>query len=225
MPKINYVVEADAKTTARAGVSNSRISWKDSVEVARFIKGMKSAKAKAFLQDVIKLKRAVPLKKFNDNRGHKPGKLGPGRYPINVSKIFLALLESAESNAEAKGLDAKNLVVKYAFANKGQSFSRPRKNDLRGQVRKSANISVILEHAGEIVGGASKASKEPQKKAGPKQEMKKQEKKIEAKPEAANAESSKPEIAKAPEKAGGKNEMQKEGGKQEKSDASKDKKK
>ncbi len=89
MSKINYPIQTCTLKTSRAGFSNRRLSWKDSVELARFVKGMKTAKAKAFLQDVIRMKRAVPLRKFNDNRGHKPGKLGPGRYPVNVSKAFL----------------------------------------------------------------------------------------------------------------------------------------
>jgi len=144
MASINYPIETSAAKTSRAGFSNRRLSWKDSVEVARFIKGMKASKAKAFLEDVIKMKRAVPLKKFNDNRAHKPGKLGPGRYPVNVSLAFLELINSAEKNAENKGLDTKNMIVQYAFANKGSTFSRPRRNAFRGQIRKSANVSIIL---------------------------------------------------------------------------------
>ena len=174
---INHPIETDPKTTSRAGVVNARLSWKDSIEMGRFLKGMKTAKAKAFLQDVIRKKRALPLPRFNDNRGHKPGKVGPGRYPVNVSKTFLELIESAEKNAGHKGLDEKNLVVKCVFANKGATFSRPRKNELRGQIRKSANISIILEGK-ETAASAKKAVKhahaekkaEEKKPEAPKQE-------------------------------------------------------
>jgi len=168
---INYQAQTDPKTTARAGVMNARLSWKDSIEMGRFLKGMKTAKAKAFLHDVIRKKRALPLPRFNDNRGHKPGKVGPGRYPVNVSLTFLELIESAEKNAGHKGLDEKNLVVKYVFANKGATFNRPRKNELRGQIRKSANISIIIEGK-ETPASAKKAEKkaEEKKPAAPKQE-------------------------------------------------------
>ncbi|VVB60792.1 50S ribosomal protein L22 [uncultured archaeon] len=174
MSSINYPIQTSPAKTSRAGFSNRRLSWKDSIEVARFIKGMKTTKAKAFLEDVVKMKRAVPLKKFNDNRGHKPGKLGPGRYPVNVSLAFLELINSAEKNAENKGLDVKSLIVQYAFANKGASFSRPRRNSFRGQIRKSANVSIILRETGAGL---------PKTKAAKKAEAK-QEKKVEAKTEA-----------------------------------------
>ncbi len=147
MSSINYPIETSATKTSRAGFSNRRLSWKDSVEVARFIKGMKASKAKAFLQDVIKKKRAVPLKKFNDNRGHKHG-MGPGRFPVNVSLAFLELINSAEKNAENKGMDTKGMIIQYAFANKGSTFMRPRRNEFRGQERKSANVSIILRETG-----------------------------------------------------------------------------
>ncbi len=176
MSKINYPIETSAAKTSRAGFSNRRLSWKDSIEVARFIKGMKVTKAKAFLQDVIKMKRAVPLKKFNDNRAHKPGKLGPGRYPVNVSLAFLELINSAEKNAENKGLDVKSLIVQYAFANKGSSFSRPRRNAFRGQVRKSANVSIMLKETGasqlQLKTKAKKQEKKVEAKTGEKQRQK-----------------------------------------------------
>ncbi|MBU4300784.1 MAG: 50S ribosomal protein L22 [Nanoarchaeota archaeon] len=161
MSNINYPIETSAAKTSRAGFSNRRLSWKDSVEVARFIKGMKVTSAKAFLQDVIKKKRAVPLKKFNDNRGHKHG-MGPGRYPVNVSLAFLELINSAEKNAENKGLDTKGMIIQYAFANKGATFMRSRRNEFRGQERKSANVSIILHETGA---SKSKAAKKQEKKA------------------------------------------------------------
>lgn len=188
MSSINYPIETSPLKTSRAGFSNRRLSWKDSVEVARFIKGMKASKAKAFLQDVIKKKRAVPLKKFNDNRGHKHG-MGPGRYPVNVSLAFLELINSAEKNAENKGLDTKNMIVQYAFANKGSSFSRPRRNEFRGQVRKSANVSIILRETSTSQTKAKPAKKQekksekktekPSEHAAPKKEEKKTDVKTE----------------------------------------------
>lgn len=170
MSNINYPIETSAAKTSRAGFSNRRLSWKDSVEVARFIKGMKASKAKAFLEDVIRKKRAVPLKKFNDNRGHKHG-MGPGRYPVNVSLAFLELINSAEKNAENKGLNVKSLIIQYAFANKGATFNRPRRNAFRGQIRKSANASIILQETGAGLPKAKAA-----KKAETKQEKNSEEK-------------------------------------------------
>ncbi len=181
MSKINYPIETSAAKTARAGFSNRRLSWKDSVELSRFIKGMKTSKAKAFLEDVIRMKRAVPLKKFNDNRGHKHG-IGPGRYPVNVSKAFLELINSAEKNAENKGLDVKSLIVQYAFANKGASFSRPRRNEFRGQIRKSANVSIILRETGAGLPKA-KAAKKAEKKVEKKEIKEESTPKAEAKTE------------------------------------------
>lgn len=43
-----------------------------------------------------------------------------GKYPVKVANHFLSVLESAEANAEYKGLDTENLVITHASAYQGQ---------------------------------------------------------------------------------------------------------
>lgn len=115
-------------------------STKISTQVCRFIKGMPVAKAKQALLDVMAAKRAVPMFKFFKETAHKPG-MAVGRYPIKASKFVLGVLESAEANAQHKGLSAADLVVHHAVAQQGPT--------LRGQGRtggwsKSTHIEIVL---------------------------------------------------------------------------------
>lgn len=128
MAKINYTIELDPETTAKAMAYELHVSPKKSREVGRFIKGMHSEDAKAYLEDVIKFKKAIPFKKHNDSLGHKKGGMAAGRYPINVAKEFLKLIKSAEHNAEYKGLDSKNMRIAHVASKRGNVIHgmRPR---------------------------------------------------------------------------------------------------
>lgn len=103
-----------------------RISRKNSVKVCRAINGKSLKKAKAFLNELVLKKRDLH-----------------GKYYTNISKTLLELLESAEKNAEFKGLDLEKLIV-HASAHKGFTFWRPRNLKLRGTKRKMTNIQIIL---------------------------------------------------------------------------------
>ncbi len=73
-----------------------------------------------YLDDVIAKKRPVPMKRFNDSQGHKPGKgFGPGRYPVKVAKAVKKILLNAKNNAEQKGLDVDRLKIIHAAAHRG----------------------------------------------------------------------------------------------------------
>jgi len=134
----------DAKKHAIVNARNLRISTKDSVEIAHKIKGMDVKKAKTYLEGVLKKKNAVPVKRFTEGAGHKAQVGGPGTYPITAAVSYISILSSAEKNAEFKGLDDSKLKVLHASATIGSRFHRPRRTNLRGQVSKSTNISVIV---------------------------------------------------------------------------------
>lgn len=144
MTRLGYPLKTDPKKTARATGRNVRISRKNLVEIGRFIKGMKTEKAKKILEEVISLKRAIPFRRFNTHLAHKKG-IGPGRYPVKSSRWMLELIKSVESNSENIGLDVNKLYIKNVSARKGSDFQRPRRADLRGQKAKSTNISLIVE--------------------------------------------------------------------------------
>ncbi|CAM9479802.1 unnamed protein product, partial [Heterosigma akashiwo] len=138
---------------SKAKGSHLRVHFKHMREVAHNIKGMKLAKAKAFLEDVLQFKQAVTFTKFTGRRHHAQvggredaraaggrgggsrvggqgaGKLrkAPGnkcRWPQKATKIVLDLLKNAEANAEVKGLDIESLVVTHIQTNRAPKQRR-----------------------------------------------------------------------------------------------------
>nr|4V4N_AS Chain AS, 50S ribosomal protein L22P [Methanocaldococcus jannaschii] len=110
----------DPKRMARASARDLRISPKLAVEVCRELRGMMLNDALRYLDDVIALKRPVPLKRYNDSQGHKPGKgFGPGRYPVKVAKAIKKVLLNVKNNAVQKGLDPDKLKIIHIAAHKG----------------------------------------------------------------------------------------------------------
>ncbi|KAH8046735.1 hypothetical protein JL722_13479 [Aureococcus anophagefferens] len=111
-----YSYDADSATeSSKACGSSLRAHFKHCREVCDNIKGMKLAKAKAFLEDVLQFKQAVAFTKFTGGCGrHAQGKLQKAagdkvRWPQKATKIVLDLLKNAEANAEMKGLDVDDL--------------------------------------------------------------------------------------------------------------------
>ncbi|NJE03630.1 50S ribosomal protein L22 [Thermococcus sp. MV11] len=110
----------DPDRMARASGRDLRISPKHSVELLREIRGMMLNDALRYLDDVINLRRPVPMRRFNDSQGHKPGRgFGPGRYPVKVAKAVKKVLLNAKNNAEQKGLDPDRLRIIHAAAHRG----------------------------------------------------------------------------------------------------------
>jgi large subunit ribosomal protein L22 len=74
--------------------------------------------AKAYLERVIAMDEAVPMRRYKTMVAHKRG-IGPGRYPVKVAQHVLKILESAEENAGYKGLDVESMRIRVAAAHKG----------------------------------------------------------------------------------------------------------
>jgi len=72
-----YGVKITPEQIARAYAPEQKMSWKKSVEVARFINGMTLKQAKTWLEDVVKLRRPIPIKTFKRSRPTTP-RLGAG---------------------------------------------------------------------------------------------------------------------------------------------------
>ena len=116
-----YSTYSDPATTARAYGRDLNVSPKSGRNVAKAIKGMPVGRAKQFLQDVADLKTPVPFTVRKRKIAHRRGQgFGPGKYPVKVCEHFLKVLESAEANAEYKGLDTETLVITHASAYQGQ---------------------------------------------------------------------------------------------------------
>jgi len=118
------------------------ISRKQSVMICKFIRYKHVQLAKKHLAEVILKKRAVPFTRFNDDVGHRPG-MAAGRYPIKACQNILALLESAESNAQFKGLSTADLVITHVSAQKGPDTWRYGRH-IRRQAKRT-HIEIVLE--------------------------------------------------------------------------------
>ncbi|MBN1940605.1 MAG: 50S ribosomal protein L22 [Candidatus Diapherotrites archaeon] len=126
MAKKEYQKELQGKNIAKAFATNQRISLKYSTELCREVKGQRIDKAEKYLQRIIEKKDFLPLRKYNKKVPHRRGEgksnVKSGRYPKNVCKAFISLLNSVKANADFKGLDTDNLLIINAFASQG--FSR-----------------------------------------------------------------------------------------------------
>ncbi|MBW3001805.1 50S ribosomal protein L22 [Candidatus Woesearchaeota archaeon] len=188
------------------------ISRKQSIMICKFIRNKNVQLAKQHLSEVILKKRAVPFTRFNDDMGHKAG-MAAGRYPIKACQNILALLESAEANAQFKGLSTADLVVMHASAQKGPDSWRYGRH-IRRQAKRT-HIEIVLEERKT----AKKEKK--QEKAKPKETKSAEAPKKEVKPVV--KEEKKPEVNKEQSKEESKPEAKKEESKsQEKNQAAKE---
>ena len=142
-----YTATADPDTTAKALGRELTISPKLAREVAGMVRGMKVDKAIQALEDVVALKRPVPLKRYNKRVSHKQG-VGPGRYPEKVAKAFLNVIQSAVANAEYKGLDVDSMVLRTITVSRGRTSPghMPRAHGRATQWnQETVNLEVIIE--------------------------------------------------------------------------------
>jgi len=133
------------KTAKVLGVGLA-ISLKQSVEICSAIRNKPLEKAKQLLTDVTTGKTPIAYTRFNKDVGHKTG-MGPGRYPVKAAGEFLKLLQSAESNAQFKGLNTAHLIVQHALAqNASRPFHAGRKRRRR---MKRAHIQIVIAEKGK----------------------------------------------------------------------------
>ena len=161
----------DSKT-ARAYGRDLPCSPKSGRNVARAIKGMPVSRAKQFLEEVKELKTAVPFTVRHRKIHHRKGTgFGPGKYPVQTVKCFLKVLESAEANAEYKGLDKDRLVISHSTAYQGtviQAFTPRAQGRATPHYNRLTNFEVVLSQSAEEAAAEAKESKKESKvkKAG-----------------------------------------------------------
>ena len=143
MAKHKYTTSMDG---AKAVGRDLPISIKTSVEVCRFIRGRNVVVAKNMLRDVVALKRAVPYRRYVLDIGHRKG-MATGRFPKKTSKEILEVLESAETNAQFKGMNTSRLFVAHIAAHKASAPMRGGRK--RGQSAKRAHVEIILQEREE----------------------------------------------------------------------------
>ena len=114
-----YTATADPDTSAKAIGKEMPISPKFTREICGMIRGMKVSKAISTLEGVIALETPVPLKRYNKRVSHKQG-VGPGRYPKKAAAAVLGVIKSAVANAEYKGLNTDDMVIRTISASRGR---------------------------------------------------------------------------------------------------------
>ena len=129
MPKWGYsIIEEmlNPEKTAKASGRELKVSHKAAREVCRAIKGMMLNNAKEYLRDVSAKKKAIPYTRYKKKLPHRHGliKTFAGRYPVKASEQILDVLNSAQSNAENKGLDVDRLRIIHAAAYQGMKLKR-----------------------------------------------------------------------------------------------------
>ena len=141
------VKDLNPEKTAKAYGYELRCSPKHSMNIARAIKGMRVPDAKKYLEEVIKMKRAVPFFTHRRKMGHRRG-MCSGAYPQKAARFILRVLENAENNAEYKGLDPNNMIVSHISAYKGRKIEgiMPRAYGRATQKNEqTTNIEIVLE--------------------------------------------------------------------------------
>ena len=103
--------------------SEINVSFKQSVEVCKAIKGKTLIQARKYLQNVLDEKDVVKYTRFNKDVPHRKGSgVAAGRRPMKAVSNFINLLNSLEKNAMDKGLTTSDLKISLASANRGYSM-------------------------------------------------------------------------------------------------------
>jgi len=150
MARTEYSQNVKGDNIAKVKANELNMSPKHSIEIAGFIRHKRVNDAIAYLNEVVRLKKAVPFRYFNRNVAHKrglPGNWDAGRYPVKASKEYIRILESVKKNAEYIGLDAENLEIIHASASRGRAqkaFFPRAMGRASPKVRESVNIEIIV---------------------------------------------------------------------------------
>ncbi|KAJ0420541.1 ribosomal protein L22 [Aspergillus carlsbadensis] len=152
---------ATAKS-ARARGSYLRVSFKNTRETAQAISGMKLQRALTFLENVTNKAEAVPFRRFASSTGRtaqaKQWGVARARWPVKSAEFLIDLLKNAESNADTKGLDTGNLVVKHIQVNqapKGRRRTYRAHGRINPYMTNPCHIELILTEGEEVVQKAS----------------------------------------------------------------------
>jgi len=119
--KTKYALQEFKENMARAISKDVEISTKTSLEIAAFIRGKSTKKAKQILERVLTMKQAIPYKRFTDGVGHRKGAgIAQGRFPQKASEQFIKIINQVEANAQAKGL-SDDLKIVHLVVNKSSN--------------------------------------------------------------------------------------------------------
>lgn len=142
---MGYSIQLEGGVKARGTRLN--VSPKHAMEVCNAIRGMKVARAEAFLTNVIDGKEFVEFKRFNKQIPHRTGGK-PGRWPKKASDRILKIVKNAVNNAEQKGMDAEKLKIVHAAAHKGPVYQRrASKGRMKTSNIETVHVEIIVREA------------------------------------------------------------------------------
>ncbi|EGC31133.1 ribosomal protein L17 [Dictyostelium purpureum] len=108
--------------------SNLRIHFKNTREAAMVLKGMLLTRAKSYLANVLAHRECVPFRRFHGGVGRtaqaKVFGTTQGRWPKKSVEHLQSLLQNAEANAEAKGLNVEKLRIAHVQVQRAQQQRR-----------------------------------------------------------------------------------------------------
>jgi len=84
------------------------ISTKHSVAICDYIRGKSIDWAMKELDQVSKLRKAIPMK---GELPHRKGDMERGRYPVKASLVFIKLLKGLKANASVNGIEDPYIAV------------------------------------------------------------------------------------------------------------------
>jgi len=136
-----------AKATGR----ELRIKFKDAIEICAAIQGMKAKAAVTYLEKVLEQKTTyIPFTKAKTQHGHKAGMKPFGAQPIRAIAAILIVLKSANANAEFRGLDLDNCIVKSAVAQRGHKLRRMKPKGRHAVfISYLTNVQIFVEEVSE----------------------------------------------------------------------------
>ncbi|KAI9808139.1 MAG: 60S ribosomal protein L17 [Sarcosagium campestre] len=144
--------------SARARGAYLRVSFKNTRETAQAINGWKVGRAVTYLENVVNHKEAVPMRRYAGSTGRtaqgKQFGVSKARWPVKSAEFLLTLLKNAEANADTKGLDTGNLIVKHIQVNQAPK-QRRRTYRAHGRINpymsNPCHIELILTEGEEVV--------------------------------------------------------------------------
>ncbi|EMR71858.1 60S ribosomal protein L17 [Eutypa lata] len=150
--------EIESGKSARARGAYLRVSFKNTRETAQAINGWKLNRAVKFLENVQEHKEAVAFRRYAGGIGRaSQGKqfgVSRARWPTKSAEYLLGLLKNAAANADVKGLDTSNLIVKHIQVNQAPK-QRRRTYRAHGRINpymsNPCHIELILTEGEEVV--------------------------------------------------------------------------
>ena len=120
------------------------MSFKNTRETAQAINGSQLHKAIKYLENVREHKQAVPMRRYAGGTGRtgqgKEFGVSRARWPEKSARYLLDLLKNAEANADTKGLDTSNLVLKHIQVNQAP---KQRRRTYRAHGRVSQSLGFV----------------------------------------------------------------------------------